>query len=57
MRNRDTYESDPRPIAMLIETILAETAKFGGMRTWRIYGDWTTPQMSDREESLHSYAV
>ena len=59
--------SSPRPIAMLIdgdnaqplliEHILAETAKYGVVTTRRIYGDWTTPQMSGWKDSLHSYAV
>ena len=41
----------------LIEHILAETAKYGIVTTRRIYGDWTTSQMSGWKESLHSYAV
>ena len=59
--------SNSRPIAILIdgdnaqpsliEHILAETAKYGVVTTRRIYGDWTTPQMSGWKGSLHSYAV
>ena len=60
--------SNSRPIAILIdgdnaqpsliEHILAETAKeYGVVTTRRIYGDWTTPQMSGWKDSLHSYAV
>ena len=59
--------SDSRPIAMLIdgdnaqpsliEHVLAETAKYGVVTTRRIYGDWTTPQMSGWKDSLHSHAV
>ena len=59
--------SDARSIAILIdgdnaqpsliEHILAETAKYGVVTTRRIYGDWTTPQMSGWRDSLHSYAV
>lgn len=41
----------------LIEHILAETTKYGVVTTRRIYGDWTTPQMSGWKESLHSHAV
>lgn len=60
-------DTDSRAIAILIdgdnaqpsliEHILAETAKYGVVTTRRIYGDWTTPQMSGWKESLHSYAV
>ena len=62
--------SESRPIAMLIdgdnaqpsliENALAETTKYGVVttrRVWRVYGDWTTPQMSGWKDSLHSYAV
>ena len=59
--------SDFRPMAMLIdgdnaqpsliEHVLAETAKYGVVTTRRIYGDWTTPQMSSWKESLQSHAV
>lgn len=59
--------SNSRPIAILIdgdnaqpsliEHVLVETAKYGIVTTRRIYGDWTTPQMSSWKESLHSYAV
>lgn len=41
----------------LIEHILAEAAKYGIATTRRIYGDWTTPNMSGWKDSLHSYAV
>ena len=41
----------------LIEHVLAETAKYGVVTTRRVYGDWTTPQMSGWKDSLHSYAV
>ena len=59
--------SNSRPITILIdgdnaqpsliEHVLVETAKYGIVTTRRIYGDWTTPQMSSWKESLHSYAV
>ena len=59
--------SESRSIAMLvdgdnaqpslIELVLAETAKYGIVTTRRVYGDWTTPQMSGWKDSLHSYAV
>ena len=58
--------SDSRPIAILIdgdnaqpsltEHVLAETAKYGVVTTRRIYGDWTTPQMSGWKEFLHNHA-
>ena len=41
----------------LLEHVLAEAAKYGRVTTQRIYGDWTTPQMSSWKESLHSHAV
>ena len=56
--------TDSRPMAMLIDGdntqpsllqhILAETARYGIVTTRRIYGDWTTPQMSGWKESLNS---
>ena len=59
--------SDARSIAILIDgdnaqpsliaNVLAETAKYGIVTTRRIYGDWTTPQMSGWKDSLHSYAI
>ena len=58
----EAMSSDLRPIAILIdgdnaqpsliEHILAETAKYGVVTTRRIYGDWTTPQMSGWKDSL-----
>ena len=41
----------------LIEDVLAETAKYGVVTTRRIYGDWTTPQMSGWKDSLQSHEV
>ena len=41
----------------LIEHILAETAKYGNVTTRRIYGDWTTPNMSGWKDSLHTFAI
>ena len=59
--------SNVRPIAILIDgdnaqpsligDILAETAKYGIVTTRRIYGDWTSPQMSAWKDFLHSFAV
>ena len=43
--------------ASLIEHVLAETAKYGVVTTRRIYGDWTTPQMSGWKQHLHSHAA
>ena len=41
----------------LIEHVLAETAKYGVVTTRRIYGDWTTPQMSSWKQHLHTQGV
>ena len=41
----------------LLQHILAETARYGIVTTRRVYGDWTTPQMSSWKESLNSLAV
>ena len=41
----------------LIEHVLAEVAKYGVVTTRRIYGDWTTPQMSGWKDYLHTCAV
>ena len=41
----------------LIEHVLAETAKYGTVAARRIYGDWTTPNMSGWKDSLHKYAI
>lgn len=41
----------------LLRHVLAEAAKYGTVTTRRIYGDWTTPEMSGWKESLHSHAV
>ena len=63
---RGVMSSNSQPMAILIdgdnaqpsliEHVLAETAKYGVVTTRRIYGDWTTPNMSGWKESLHSYA-
>ena len=37
--------------------MLAETAKYGVVTTRRIYGDWTSPQMTGWKEALHSHAI
>ena len=42
--------------AALLEHILAETATYGIVTTRRIYGDWTTPNMSGWKDTLHTYA-
>ena len=62
-----TRPSNSRPLAVLIdgdnaqpsliEHIFLEITKYGIATTRRIYGDWTTPQMSAWKDSLHSYAV
>ena len=43
--------------ASLLEHVLAEAAKYGTVTTRRIYGDWTTPQMTSWKEVLHSLAI
>lgn len=43
--------------ASLIEQVLAETATHGIVTTRRIYGDWTTPNLSGWKETLHTYAL
>lgn len=37
--------------------VLAETSKYGVITTRRIYGDWTTPNMSGWKDALHTYAI
>ena len=59
--------SESRALAMLVdgdnarpsllEHVLAEAAKYGMVTTRRIYGDWTTKEMSGWQGSLHSFAV
>ena len=41
----------------LMEHVLTETAKYGVVTTRRIYGDWTSPQMSGWKDALHSHAI
>ncbi|MCD6476008.1 MAG: NYN domain-containing protein [Anaerolineaceae bacterium] len=41
----------------LIKDFLAEIGKYGITTIRRIYGDWTTPNMSGWKESLHTHAV
>ncbi len=43
--------------ASLIEKVLAETATHGIVTTRRIYGDWTTPNLSGWKETLHTHAL
>lgn len=40
----------------LIEPILAEAVKYGTMAVRRIYGDWTTPNMSGWKDALQGHA-
>ena len=59
--------TDSQTIAMLIDgdnaqpslivNILAEAAKYGAVSIRRIYGDWTTPQMSGWKEYLNTHAI
>ena len=41
----------------LIESVMAEASKYGTLTIRRIYGNWTTPQMSGWKEHLHSQAI
>ena len=41
----------------LIEGVLAEVAKYGRVTTRRIYGDWTTQNMSGWKAHLHKFAL
>ncbi len=41
----------------LVTQVLAETARYGTITVRRIYGDWTTPQMSGWKSQLHAHAV
>ena len=41
----------------LLAHVLAETAKYGVITTRRIYGDWTTSNMSGWKDALHVHAV
>jgi uncharacterized LabA/DUF88 family protein len=41
----------------LIQHILAETGKYGKITIRRIYGDWTTTNMTGWKETLHTYAI
>lgn len=41
----------------LLELVLAEAAKYGTVTTRRIYGSWTTPQMSSWKSTLHAHAI
>ena len=41
----------------LIGGILAEAAKYGRVTTRRIYGNWTSPQMSRWKENLNPHAI
>ena len=41
----------------LIEHVLAEVAKYGVVSVRRIYGDWTTPEMSGWKDSLQTFAI
>ena len=41
----------------LVEHVIAEAAKYGVVSVRRIYGDWTTPQMSGWKDSLQTFAI
>jgi len=42
--------------ASLIEEILVESGKYGNATIRRVYGDWTTPNMSSWKETLNIHA-
>lgn len=41
----------------IIESLLAEIAKYGVARVKRIYGDWTTPQLSGWKQVLLQHSI
>ena len=43
--------------AAFIDALLAEVAKYGVATVKRIYGDWTSPQLSRWKEVLHLHAI
>lgn len=43
--------------ASLIEPLLQEIAKYGTANVKRIYGDWTSSQLSSWKNYLHKYAI
>lgn len=43
--------------ASLIANILAETAKYGTTTVRRVYGDWTTQQMTGWKKTLQAFAL
>jgi len=43
--------------ASLIESLLKEIAKYGTANVKRIYGNWTSPQLSLWKEKLHKFAI
>ncbi len=43
--------------ARLIEPLLEEVAKYGTAHVKRIYGDWTSTQLSGWKEKLHVFAI
>lgn len=43
--------------AILIESLLKEIAKYGTANVKRIYGNWTSPQLSTWKEKLHKFAI
>ena len=43
--------------ASVIDALLAEVAKFGAATVKRVYGDWTSPQLSKWKDVLHLHAI
>ena len=41
----------------LVANILAETAKYGTTTVRRVYGDWTTPELTGWKKTLQVYAL
>ena len=66
MNASQDFSGAPRNIALLVDGdnaqpslmagVLAEAAKYGTITVRRIYGDWTTPQMSGWKKALHEDA-
>ncbi|WP_448571815.1 NYN domain-containing protein [Trichothermofontia sp.] len=40
-----------------IDLLFREIAKYGTIHVRRIYGDWTTPQLSSWKDQLHKYSI
>ena len=43
--------------ASLVEPLLKEIAKYGTANVKRIYGNWTSPQLSSWKDKLNEFAI